>query len=93
MGLGKTFQLGRFPYFYECETCHHPDTQMEHDIHSENFLKEHYAVQSKDPLFFQCIYCKTGLLKPIGYAGTSSFVIECDEDDDLGDDFLNLISF
>ena len=66
---------------------------MEHDIHSENFLKDHYAIRSKAPLFFQCIYCKTGLLKPKGYVGEPSFVVECDETDDLGDAFLNLISF
>ena len=95
MGIfnNKTFQLGRFSYFYECEICKHPETQMEHDRESEVFLKEHYAIRSKNPLFFQCVHCKTGLIKPIGYAGEPSFIVECDESNDMGSDFQNLMSF
>ncbi len=93
MANATSFQLGKFPYHYDCENCHHPDTHMEHDKDSETFLKEHYAIRAKEPLFFQCIHCQTGLLKPIGYIGEPSFIVECDESDDLGDDFLNLLSF
>ena len=77
------FELGSFPYSYECESCHHPETKMEHDLMSELFLKDTFDVETNLPLFFQCVHCKTGLIKPIGYTGKPSYVVECESDEDF----------
>jgi hypothetical protein len=87
------FEIGKFPYYYECPNCHHTDTKMEHDKISEEFLKEELGINSPLPIFFQCIYCEIGLIKPIGYQGKPSFVVQCDKDNDIFKNDIENIQF
>ena len=79
----KNLNLPKFPYKYECRNCHHPETKMIHSKEADILLKGNFGINSSLPLFFECVFCKTGLIKPKGYHGHPSLIVECEKDNDL----------
>lgn len=75
----RKFKLGVFPYHYKCTNCNHPETKMDHDAEADRFLKNSFGVKSDLPLFFQCVHCRTGIIRPIGYDGKPSYLVECEK--------------
>ena len=77
----KKFKLHKYPYIYQCPDCKKrfkPEPFMELGEKDERALKEEYEVKSELPLFFLCDFCFNQLMKPIGYIGKPSHIIQGD---------------
>ena len=73
----KPFQLNNYPYMYQCPSC--KDIQpFQKD--EEEFLKGHYEINSELPLGFECSFCPGSIMRPIGYTGDLSFVMDSEND-------------
>ena len=78
MGLfKKEFQIGKYPYIYECSICNskHPEASFPMDKDDEKELKEEYGITSDLPLFFDCFICGQAMMKPKNYTGKPSKII------------------
>jgi len=79
VNLKEKFQLGKYPYVYQCPDCKkrfEPEPKMELSKEDEKALKKEYGVESDLPLFFLCDFCFNNIMKPVGYTGEPSKVIE-----------------
>lgn len=75
----KSFELHRYPYVYQCPDCKdrfEPEPFMELGEDDERALKQEYRVESDLPLFFLCDFCFNQIMKPKGYTGKPSKIIQ-----------------
>jgi len=75
--LKQKFNKKEFPYRYVCENCGERfEKTFEMSKEEDRRLKRENGVISKDPIFFECHFCHDDAIKPIGYKGKPSFIIE-----------------
>ena len=73
------FELHKYPYVYMCARCKERfEGPFEMTKEYECQLKKAFEVESDLPLFFECDGCHDDELKPIGYTGKPSFILNSD---------------
>ncbi len=75
----KEFKLGQYPYYYRCPTCRdrfQPPIKV--SAKQERLIKAHLDIKSELPLFIECHFCHSSLMKPIGYGGKPSAKLDAD---------------
>ena len=71
------FELHKYPYVYMCTQCKDRfEEPFEVSKEYERQLKGLFEVKSDLPLFFECHFCHDDEMKPIGYQGSPSFIVE-----------------